>query len=180
MSNPGREEEFTGRLPGMALSSAVVPIAVFRRFAMNVRFGAVLAVLALGLLVAAEMSKDDAKDDQKAIQGTWAAVSIEQGGEKQPEDEVKDARITFEAGGKVHLKHGDKEKNLTYELDSTKVPKQITVKGDDGKTQRGIYKLDGDTLTVCMGEEDSKERPTEFSTKAGSKAHLVVLKREKK
>jgi uncharacterized protein (TIGR03067 family) len=178
---PGREKpESAGGPAGAALLSGLVANGVFRRFAMNVRLGAVLAVLALGLLVAADKAKDDAKDDQKAIQGTWTAVSVEQGGEKQPEDKVKDARITFEAGGKASLKHGDKEKQLTYELDATKDPKQITVKGEDGKTQRGIYKIDGDTLTICMGEEDSNERPTEFSTKAGSKAHLVVLKREKK
>jgi uncharacterized protein (TIGR03067 family) len=147
---------------------------------MNVRLGAVLAVLAIGLLVAADKAKEDAKDDQKGIQGTWTVVSIEQGGQKEPEDKVKDARITFGADGKAHLKHGDKAKELTYELDSTKKPKQITLKGDDGKTMQGIFKLDGDDLTLCVGDEDSNERPTEFATKDGTKTHLVVLKREKK
>jgi uncharacterized protein (TIGR03067 family) len=147
---------------------------------MSVRLGAVLAVLAMGLLIAADKAKDDAKDDQKNIQGAWTVVSIEQGGEKQPEEKVKDVRITFGADGKGHIKHGDKEMDMTYELDSAKSPKQITVKHDNGVTMRGIYKLDGDTLTVCMGEEDSNERPTEFATKAGSKAHMVTLKRDKK
>ncbi|HEV3262550.1 MAG TPA: TIGR03067 domain-containing protein [Gemmataceae bacterium] len=147
---------------------------------MNVRFGAVLAVLAMGLLVAADKAKEDAKDDQKNIQGTWTAVSIEQGGEKLAEEKVKDSRITFGADGKAHMKHGDKAQELTYELDSAKKPKQITLKGDDGKTMLGIYKLDGDDLTICICGEDSNERPTEFATKDGTKTHLVVLKREKK
>ena len=38
-------------------------------------------------------------------------------------------------------------------------------KTKDGKTQPSIYKLDGDTLTICMGDSDvANERPTEFAT----------------
>jgi uncharacterized protein (TIGR03067 family) len=147
---------------------------------MSMRRAAVLAVLAIGLLVAADKAKDDAKDDQKNIQGTWTAVSIEQGGEKQPEEKAKEAQITFGADGKARIQHGEKGKELSYELDSTKNPKQITLKGEDGKAMLGIYKLDGDMLTVCICGEDSNERPTEFATKDGSKTHLVKLKREKK
>jgi hypothetical protein len=48
------------------------------------------------------------------------------------------------------------------------------------QTLHGIYKLDGDTLTICAVEGDGNDRPTEFSTKEGDKNRLVVLKREKK
>jgi hypothetical protein len=43
----------------------------------------------------------------------------------------------------------------------------------------GIYKLDGDTLTICL-EARGNERPTEFATKEGSVANLIVLKRVQK
>ena len=43
----------------------------------------------------------------------------------------------------------------------------------------GIYKLEGDSLTVCM-DHDCLERPTESASKPGTNVILVVLKREKK
>ena len=43
----------------------------------------------------------------------------------------------------------------------------------------GVYKLEGDTLKVCMGGF-GKKRPTEFKAKADSKQSMYVLKREMK
>jgi uncharacterized protein (TIGR03067 family) len=47
---------------------------------------------------------------------------------------------------------------------------------DEGKTLRGIYKLDGDCLTLCAG---TQERPTTFKTQAGSTLRLTTLQRTK-
>ena len=43
-----------------------------------------------------------------------------------------------------------------------------------GETQLGIYKLEGDTLTVCV---DNRERPTQFEDGAGRNGLLLILKR---
>jgi uncharacterized protein (TIGR03067 family) len=48
-----------------------------------------------------------------------------------------------------------------------------------GKTFRGIYEFGGDTRKVCLAPE-GKDRPKEFSSKAGSGHILAVLKRVKK
>jgi len=40
----------------------------------------------------------------------------------------------------------------------------------------GIYKLEGDTLTICTDEDG---RPTEFTANAGSGRQLMVLKRKR-
>jgi uncharacterized protein (TIGR03067 family) len=42
--------------------------------------------------------------------------------------------------------------------------------------KQGIYKLDGDVLTICWGEKD---RPTEFTAKSGSGNRMNVFKRLK-
>jgi RNA polymerase sigma factor (sigma-70 family) len=125
-------------------------------------------------------AKEDAVKDQQKILGTWAYVSVEVKGEKRPEEEVKEAKLIFAPEGKFTAMSKGKEMGGTYKLDPAKKPKEITTTNDDGKTHLGIYELDGDTLTICMHQEDGADRPTEFATKADTKVVLVVLKREKK
>lgn len=140
-----------------------------------------LAVLVVGLLLGADDAKKDDKDkDENKIQGAWTVVSMEHGGQKAPEEEAKGITVTFQAGGKVMFKFPDKEISGTYKLDASKKPKQITMESEGEKTLHGIYKFDGENLSICVVEGDADDRPTEFSTKEGSKARLVVLKKEKK
>jgi len=141
----------------------------------------IVAVLTVGLLLAAdETKKDDNDKDAKKLEGTWAVVSMEHEGQKAPDEEAKGITVTFTADGKVTVKMPDKETKGTYKLDSEKKLKEITLEAGGEKTLYGIYKLDGDNLTICAIDTSADERPTEFATKAGSKARLVVLKREKK
>jgi uncharacterized protein (TIGR03067 family) len=127
-------------------------------------------------------AKEDAVKDEEKIVGTWAIVSAEKGGQKVPEEVFKGGKWTFAADGKVTARfRPDNDLGGTYKLDPAKKPKEITITTDDGKTHPGIYKLDGETLTVCLGDEDlGTGRPTEFAAKEGTRVVLFVLKREKK
>ena len=54
----------------------------------------------------------------------------------------------------------------------------------DGRTDKGpailaIFEPDGDTLRICY-DLSGKARPTEFSTKEGTKLFLVTYKREER
>jgi RNA polymerase sigma-70 factor (ECF subfamily) len=124
--------------------------------------------------------KEEAPKDAAKIVGTWAYTSVEVGGRKVPEEDLKEAKMVFDAEGKFKANPKGHEMAGTYELDPAKKPKEITTKNGEGRTHLGIYKLDGDSLTVCMSEEEGAERPTEFATKEGTKVILVVFKREKK
>jgi len=47
-----------------------------------------------------------------------------------------------------------------------------------GKTSKGIYHLEGDTLKMCYAVPD-KDRPKDFESKPGSGLTLVIWKRSK-
>jgi len=66
-----------------------------------------------------------------------------------------------------------------YKLDPAKKPKQIDLLFGEGRTTKGVYHLEGDTLKLCAEKETDGERPTEFSTKHGTTHFLVVLKKKK-
>jgi hypothetical protein len=55
----------------------------------------------------------------------------------------------------------------------------IAVAGKDkGKTFKGIYRLSGDTLTICTNTKPDGNRPSRFAAEAGSFQTLTVLVRQ--
>ncbi|WP_158265179.1 TIGR03067 domain-containing protein [Blastopirellula marina] len=46
-----------------------------------------------------------------------------------------------------------------------------------GQTCAGIYRLEGDLLTLCLCERQSDPRPTKFESKPGSRRYLFVVRR---
>jgi uncharacterized protein (TIGR03067 family) len=64
-----------------------------------------------------------------------------------------------------------------FEVAPEKSPKEMNIgtKPDSIWKKVAIYKLDGDTLTIC---DHSKERPKDFTTKPGDERTLYVLKRD--
>lgn len=62
-------------------------------------------------------------------------------------------------------------------LDPGKNPKEIDLTDSRG-TRLGIYKLEGDQLTLCLGEPNRVSRPAEFTARVGSLQMLLILRRE--
>jgi uncharacterized protein (TIGR03067 family) len=126
------------------------------------------------------LADDDAvKSELKKFEGTWQLESATNNGKHTPEEVVKMIRVVIKES-KHSVYFGDKPavKEIPFTLDPTKNPKTSTDKLPDGREIKGIYKLDGDTLTSCVAEPD-KDRPTEFSSKEGSNWTLRVFKRVK-
>jgi RNA polymerase sigma factor (sigma-70 family) len=165
-----------GVLRAMLLSKLRVAGVVLLAVAAVAGIG-VGARLALADNPAAAGKDGDSKDEEKIL-GTWVPVSEERAGEKKVEEQLKGLQLIFAAGGQITQKQGEREEGGTYKLDPTKRPREIDVSADN-KMLPGIYKIEGDTLTVCV-DHGGMERPTEFAAKPGTHVILVVLKREKK
>ena len=108
---------------------------------------AAIVMTCLGTLAPA--SEPDGRGD--VIKGIWATVSVTAGGVKQPDDPTGGPSLTaYDGTNYVQRKGLDVIEEGSYLVDPTKNPATIdflVTKGPDaGKTQLGIYKLDGSTL----------------------------------
>ena len=132
------------------------------------------------------VSADDARDktdkaikqEQEKLQSKWKIVRQEFSGAvtKEVSDEPDEIK------GDKWLRPKRKTAEYGLKLDPTKDPKQVDLTAERlaNKTLKGIYKLDGDKLTICYAYDPDQARPTEFKTKRGDKCYLYELERVKK
>ncbi len=146
----------------------------------------VLVVLSTPLLLAAD--GEEARKELKALQGKWKTVATEAAGKPFPRDAVPDFTFVVAADGKATGKTPQEEFRFTITVNPRKNPRTIENTHESGKQkgkkQYGIYKREGDKLTVCMtppGKEES-DRPKDFSTKDTSNVVFVFerVKEDKK
>jgi uncharacterized protein (TIGR03067 family) len=135
----------------------------------------------IGLVSTATAQNEGAgKKELEKFQGKWATASVTVDGKE--EDEIKDRFLVIK-GEKATFLYQDNERGTgSMTLDPGKSPARLDFTYEDGpakgKTLKGIYKFEGDTLTLCYGGF-GKDRPTEFASKAGSGTILIVQKRAK-
>jgi len=136
------------------------------------------AGLILALALAAPASKDGAKPVPAAehpLVGEWVVDSHVASGKPLPRFGMVE-RVTITRDRWKVKKESEFESYLS--LDGAKDPPQIDVwlPDQDGEVRcRGIYRLEGDTLTVCYTL--GPDRPTKFESLPKSGVYLLTLKR---
>jgi uncharacterized protein (TIGR03067 family) len=144
----------------------------------------VLVVIATPVLLAVG-SDDDVRKELKVLQGKWKTVGMEAAGNSFPKDKILAFTVVIAADGKSTGKTPESEFQFTITVNPKKNPKTIEnlhESGDQkGKKQYGIYKLEGDTFTVCMTRPGSAEgnRPKDFATKNTTNVVFVFERVEK-
>ncbi|HEX3152580.1 MAG TPA: TIGR03067 domain-containing protein [Gemmataceae bacterium] len=138
-------------------------------------------LVGLALVVGAPAKKDPAPKDPPSLMGEWLAESGIMGG--KPENPPPGTTITFLADGKLKMNEGggNGQENGSYKFDAKKDPAEIDISPEaagKGPTLAGIYKIEGDTLTICFAM--GGDRPKKFESPAGSMLMLVTCKRAKK
>ena len=140
-----------------------------------------IASFATGVLLVLGAQGDDAalKKEKAALQGVWKITSFET--TKGKDADSVGATLEFDKDGKnVTYKHNNETKKGTFKLNPAGKPKEIDIVTDDqDKTVEAIYQIEKTTLKICLSNQGSDGRPSEFATKEGKGFVVIVLEKAK-
>ncbi len=158
---------------------------------------AILIPLLLLAISQLNTGDDPAKRELEKFQGVWALESYTtEGVTKSADDDgttFRGQRLIVNGNHWVERFYGtpadiadedDRLPRMQFGINPTKSPARIDywpVNRPDGWRKLGIYRLEGDKLTICfrvlvLGGDDVK-RPAEFDAREGSRTGLAVYKR---
>ena len=137
-------------------------------------------MLGIGLVPAFAQPAEEAR---KTLRGAWTATQAERDGKSA--DDVIGHRLSF-TGSRFQIQSKDGKTLFagTFRIHPAPKPAAIDFEHTEGtlkgKAWKGIYRLDGDTLTVCDNAPNlDKPRPTTLEAKAGSGYVLITFTRAK-
>ena len=147
-----------------------------------------MPLCALPLLTAVIFLADDfdpadkaAKVEARKFQGAWTVTEMEEDGKKASKEKLRSVKWVFEDDDYT-LKMGTALVQGKFRPNPARKPQTLdlhVMQGPGkGKTQKGIYKFLGAEIMACF-RNDGKERPKEFTARAGSGQTVYVLKKTK-
>ncbi len=147
-----------------------------------------LLIAAVLLLSVAGVQAQDAKSEQEKILGTWTVQSAKEEGNDVAD--LQKATFTFAKDNRLTLKLSSVLEPIELKYNIVGGSKVIEIsppplndkdKNPQRDKDRGIFKIEGDTLTLCIadGPGPDPQAPKDFNVKARY-VTTVVLQREKK
>lgn len=116
----------------------------------------------------------------RSLEGHWGFTSLVAEGMPIPPEGLAHSRILID-GDRFRTESPDAIYEGIFHIDVEKQPMEINinfVEGPEaGNTNRGIFRLDGDTLEICL-DMQGRERPLAFAAPEGSGHALEMLHRE--
>lgn len=115
--------------------------------------------------------------DLGALVGIWDYVSVKVEGK----DEDPGGQLTIEPKTIAIRQSTGKEPYglMPFTIDATKTPKHLDFRHNDSLI-RCLYKLEGDSLTLCYSKDSGGARPVSIHSESGSGTRLHVLCRGSK
>ena len=138
--------------------------------------------LTLTVAVAAPLPRDRPKKEPPSVVGEWVRVGHTEAGAAVPPDRETHRQV-FTADGRWNYSYGAHKgaAGLTFVADPRQSPPTIDINPGPGgipNSYRGIYKVEGDTLTLCLVSGD-RDRPRSFESTPDRPTTIWVFKRVK-
>lgn len=115
----------------------------------------------------------------RSLEGSWQFESLEVAGDPLPGSMLGSSRILID-GDRFRTESPEADYDGEFTIDVENEPHTIDIEfvagPEAGNWSYGIYRLDGEQLTICLGLTGSP-RPTMFATRAGTGHALEVLRR---
>ena len=139
------------------------------------------AIALMSFAAAPAPKADPAKADLAALQGEWKVVEFIRGGRTDGAKELEEENVVVK--GDLFTFTHTKVEMVTFILDPKANPAHIDLTKigppKQGAVMLGIYKLEGDKLTICAAF-DGDERPKDFRPADGPQICTIVQGRVKK